>query len=140
MITSKEKVIVRERARDCCEYCLAQAKFSHDPFSVEHIIPLAKGGNDDLENLAWSCLGCNNYKFTAIEAPDMVTGFWVKIFSPRKDVWVEHFSWSEDFSQMIGLTPTGRATINRLQLNRPGLVNLRTILTSAGYHPMAENE
>lgn len=136
MITGKKRAIVKERARDCCEYCLAQAKFSHDPFSVEHIIPLAKGGADDLENLAWSCLGCNNYKFTAIEAPDMVTGQLVKIFNPRKEAWVDHFSWNEDNSQIIGRTPIGRATVNRLQLNRPGLVNLRILLASAGYHPI----
>lgn len=136
MITGKKRAIVKERARDCCEYCLAQAKYSHDPFSVEHIIPLAKGGTDDLENLAWSCLGCNNYKFTAVEAPDMLTGQLVKIFNPRKDAWAEHFFWNKDYSLVIGRTPIGRATVNRLQLNRPGLVNLRILLVSAGYHPL----
>lgn len=64
---------VCERASNCCEYCLMQADFSHDPFSAEHIIPVIKGGLDKLENLAWSCLGCNLYKFTATQAFDFVT-------------------------------------------------------------------
>jgi 5-methylcytosine-specific restriction endonuclease McrA len=38
------KKIVRERAKLCCEYCLAQSQFSADVFSIEHIIPISKGG------------------------------------------------------------------------------------------------
>ncbi|MEG4968235.1 hypothetical protein QUB11_16585 [Microcoleus sp. B6-A1] len=36
---------------------------------------------------------------------------------------------------MLGLTPTGRATIDRLQLNREGVVNLRGVLHSIALHP-----
>lgn len=43
---------VRKRAKACCEYCLAQESLSHDPFSAEHIIPSAKGGTDEMTNLA----------------------------------------------------------------------------------------
>lgn len=126
---------VQDRAQGCCEYCLAQEKFSHDPFSVEHIIPVIKGGGDDPENLAWSCLGCNNFKFTATIAYDLLTGQMVPLFNPRKDLWNDHFRWSIDFSWVIGLTPSGRATIDRLRLNREGLVNMRKVLAEAGKHP-----
>ncbi len=40
----------------------------HDDFSVEHITPKSSGGTDDPENLAMSCQGCNNRKYTALEA------------------------------------------------------------------------
>jgi hypothetical protein len=46
------RAFVRTRANDCCEYCQAQASFSHDSFSVEHIIPSSLNGTDDLSNLA----------------------------------------------------------------------------------------
>jgi hypothetical protein len=46
---------VRARAEDCCEYCRMQAEYSHDPFSIEHIVPVAKGGSDEPDNLAWAC-------------------------------------------------------------------------------------
>jgi hypothetical protein len=124
-----------KRAADCCEYCQMQAKFSHDPFSGEHIIPVVKGGLDELENLAWSCLGCNLFKAIATHVFDLITGDLVPLYNPRIDKWADHFQWAEDFSLMIGKTPTGRATIVRLKLNRIGLVNLRKILVEAGKHP-----
>lgn len=37
--------------------------------------------------------------------------------------------------QIIGLTPTGRATVEALRLNRPEVVNLRRLLFAHGEHP-----
>jgi hypothetical protein len=51
---------------------------------------------------------------------------------------MDHFAWSDDFTLVIGLTPTGRATVEKLQLNRSGLVNLRRVLRAVGEHPPAE--
>jgi hypothetical protein len=36
------------------------------------------------------------------------------------------------------MTPIGRAPVEALHLNRPGLVNLRRILHAAGEHPPPE--
>ncbi len=52
------------RAYGCCEYCMSQEKYASQSFSIEHIIPVFSGGDDDLENLALACQGCNNIKFT----------------------------------------------------------------------------
>jgi hypothetical protein len=137
MITAETRAHVFERARGCCEYCLSQRDFSHDDFSIEHIVPRALGGTDELENLALACQGCNNRKYTALEATDPVTGAKVALYNPRGDDWASHFAWSADASLVIGLTPTGRATIARLELNRVGVVNLRRALSLAGVHPPA---
>jgi hypothetical protein len=59
----------------------------------------------------------------------------VSLFHPREQRWDEHFAWNDDFTLMVGLTPMGRATIAALQLNRPGLVNLRRVLYAIGEHP-----
>lgn len=134
-MTEALRNLVRIRAHNCCEYCRSQAEFSHDPFSGEHIFPVAKGGTDDIENLAWSCLGCNYHKAVAIIAIDLVTETLCPLFNPRKDNWETHFRWSEDFSIIIGLTPTGRATVTRLKLNRQGLINFRKVLYETGKHP-----
>ena len=133
MASRKEFVI--ERASGCCEYCLSQLRFCPDPFSVEHILPLAKGGSDALNNLALSCQGCNNHKYTHIIAIDPVTGQSAPLYHPRRDNWAEHFAWTDNCSQSIGLTPTGRATIVQLQLNRYGVINLRQALYLVGRHP-----
>jgi hypothetical protein len=102
---------------------------------VEHIIPLAKGGTYDLENLAWSCQGCNSRKYVTIEALDPVTGQTVPFYHPRRDRWVEHFAWNEDDTWIIGLTLTGRATGEELQLNRLGVMNLCRVLSFMDLHP-----
>jgi hypothetical protein len=135
MSVSEIRTKVFERARGCCEYCQSQRNFSHDDFSVEHILPRFSGGTNDLENLAMSCQGCNNRKYTALEATDPVSGAQVSLFHPRLSAWSDHFVWSADTTTVLGLTATGRATVVRLELNRPGLVNLRRALAAAGVHP-----
>jgi hypothetical protein len=127
-----------ERARGRCEYCLYPVAYSSDPFSVEHIRPQVAGGTHHLSNLAFSCLGCNNFKYTATEATDPATGEMVSLYNPREHQWRVHFTWSEDFVEITGLTPTGRATVEKLQLNRPGVLNLRRVLRLAGEHPPSE--
>lgn len=129
------KEAVFERAARCCEYCSSQVKFCPDPFSVEHIVPRALGGSDDLSNLALSCQGCNNHKFTSLQARDPFSGQLVPLYNPRTHRWDEHFAWRDDYARLIGLTPTGRATVARLQLNREGVVNLREALRHTLRHP-----
>ncbi|MFZ5880315.1 MAG: HNH endonuclease [Chloroflexota bacterium] len=134
-ISSAQRTRVFERAKGCCEYCLAQEQYSPDSFSVEHIIPLSKQGANTLENLAFACQGCNNRKYKNTEAVDPVTQAFVPLFHPRRNRWGDHFVWSDDATLILGLTPIGRATVEKLQLNRAGLVNLRRILVEAGEHP-----
>ena len=131
----QQKALVAERARYCCEYCLSQVAYSSDPFSIDHIVPRAAGGTNALDNLAFACLGSNNQKFTSTTAVDPVSGATVPLYHPRSQVWRDHFAWDSDARLLIGLTPTGRATIERLDLNRVGVVNLRTILATIGKHP-----
>jgi hypothetical protein len=126
---------VQERAKYCCEYCLAQSLISADTFSIEHIIPIAKEGTDDIENLAFSCMRCNGHKYIFTHGTDSVTGNSVPLYNPRKGDWTTHFQWSEDFSEIVGISPTGRATIVRLNVNRENLINLRKVLAAAGLHP-----
>jgi len=136
--TARQKRTVAERAGGRCEYCLSPAAFSPDPFAVEHIQPLAEGGPSRLSNLAYSCQGCNNSKYTHTTALDPTTGERVSRYHPRRHRWSEHFSWSDDFLQLVGRTPIGRATVAQLQLNRLGVLNLRRILRLAGEHPPSE--
>ncbi len=126
---------VAERAKRLCEYCLSPLDFSSDPFSVEHILPIAKGGTDDLENLAHACQGCNGHKSIKTEAFDAISQKTVEFYNPRKDIWNEHFVWSEEFTEIIGKTAKGRVTIKTLNLNRQNVINLRRILALAGEHP-----
>jgi 5-methylcytosine-specific restriction endonuclease McrA len=129
--------LVSQRARGCCEYCFGQAKFALQEFSVEHILPKSKGGTSESENLALACQGCNNHKYNHTHAPDPVSGAIVPIYHPRRQRWSDHFAWNEDFTVIVGLTQSGRATVQALQLNRLPLMNLRKVLYQAGEHPPA---
>lgn len=123
-----------------CEYCQSPESYSPSAFSVEHLIPKSLGGSDEPENLALSCQECNNRKYTSVDALDPLTRERVPLYDPRRDSWAEHFAWSTDYTEVVGLTPTGRATIERLQLNRRSLRNLRSALHDIGTHPAGGSE
>ncbi|MCL4201194.1 MAG: HNH endonuclease [Pirellulaceae bacterium] len=131
----EQRRLVLARASGCCEYCQSQSAYSADSFSVEHIIPRVRGGTEALSNLALACQGCNNRKFVSVEAADPLTGRVVPLYHPRRDHWDKHFVWSADFLTICGLTPTGRATVEKLKLNRETVVNLRRLLRGIGEHP-----
>jgi hypothetical protein len=136
--TPRERRLVEERAGARCKYCLTPAGYSPDPFAVEHIVPRVRGGSHRPLNLAFSCQGCNSYKRADADAVDPVTHERVPFYHPRRDNWREHFAWNEDCTRLLGLTPVGRATIVKLQLNRVGVVNLRRVLRGIGEHPPEE--
>jgi hypothetical protein len=129
------KQLVFDRAAGMCEYCRSQAKYSVDPLVMEHIQPVSRNGKTTAENLALSCQTCNNCKYIKTEALDPATELTVPLFHPRKMVWAEHFTWNDDATKMIGITPTGRATIALLQTNRDGVRNMRRVLTIMNEHP-----
>ncbi len=126
---------VINRSGGCCEYCRSQLEYSPDPFVIEHVIPRASGGQDDLENPTFSCGGCNGHKYTKTEASDPLTSQSVPLFHPRRQRWRDHFEWSADLTLIIGITPTGPATVGALNMNRPGVVNPRRVLSTTGVHP-----
>jgi hypothetical protein len=137
-VTAQQKKAVAERANRCCEYCKSQVSFAIQPFSIEHIIPKSQGGRTTLDNLALACQGCNNHKYNKTEGRDLISGNIVPFYHPRQQRWSEHFVWNEDFILIIGLTPVGRTTVDALQLNREGVVNLRRVLYAMGEHPPVE--
>lgn len=115
---------VRQRAEDRCEYCrLPQAAAPFVPFHVEHVIARQHGGSDDSENLAWACHRCNAYKGTNIAGVDPQTRVIVPLFHPRTDHWSEHFLVQD--VEIVGLTATGRATVQLLRFNDGYRVELR---------------
>jgi len=134
-ITTFLRKTIVERAKGCCEYCHSQAKFATQAFSVEHIKPQSKDGKTTPDNLALACQGCNNHKYNKTEIYDQSTEKIISLYHPRQQNWHEHFSWNEDFTLMIGLTATGRVSVEALQLNRQGLVNLRRVLYAMNEHP-----
>lgn len=134
-ISKKIREIVIIRAKGYCEYCKIPKAYTTKTFEIEHIIPTSKGGESILLNLALACGGCNSFKHIRIEAKDPVSQNTVQLFNPRTQKWEDNFIWSENYISIIGITPTGRATIATLQMNRIELQNLRKVLSLIGEHP-----
>ena len=126
---------VAQQARRRCGYCLTQQRVVGTPMEVDHITPEALGGRTEEENLWLACKLCNDYKGDEITAVDPLTGEVVALFDPRHQQWSEHFSWTSEGDQIIGLTPIGRATVQTLKLNRESLVEARKLWVEAGWHP-----
>lgn len=49
---------VKKRDRGICQYCNQHAPDG----AVDHVIPLSRGGSDELSNLVWACQSCNSSK------------------------------------------------------------------------------
>ena len=110
-------IAVEARAQGRCEYCRMHQALQGATFHVEHIRPRSRGGSLGLDNLAWCCPSCNLHKSDRVEAPDPDSGRMTPLFNPRAQNWREHFYW--DRFRLMARTPTGRATLQTLDLNHP---------------------
>ncbi len=126
---------VRVRANGLCEYCHTSEKWQYVRFTIDHIVPLAEGGTDDNENLALACFHGNRRKSNLLSGIDPESGLRCALFDPRRNEWAEHFVWSRSGTALIGLTPTGRATVSQFQLNHSRIVNIRLADVAVGRHP-----
>lgn len=126
---------ITEQARHRCGYCLRSEELLGMSLTLDHLIPQSAGGPTTEENLWLACHQCNSFKGTQVHATDPVTGRSVSLFNPRQQNWAEHFVWSEDGAEIIGVTPCGRATVLALKLNTPEIVVTRRMWVSAGWWP-----
>lgn len=120
----------------CCAYCHSPETLLGLPLEADHITATSQGGQTVIGNLCLSCRTCNGYKAHRTAARDPVTGRTAKLFHPRRQKWPEHFQWSGDGEYILGLTATGRATIEALQMNNDLIVNLRSLWVLLGLHPV----
>lgn len=126
---------IRDRFANCCAYCRTAEALTVTTFEFEHITPRSAGGESMLENLCLSCPSCNRYKAQRQTASDPLTEEMVSLFHPQLQAWTDHFAWSEDATETIGLTPIGRATILTLKMNRPQMIRVRQMWGKMGEHP-----
>ena len=129
---------VTAQARGRCGYCVSAEMIVGMALEIEHIIPRAAGARTEEENLWLACTDCNSHKGARTSASDPMTGASVSLFDPRRQRWTDHFAWADGGMRIEGLTPTGRAAVGALRLNRPVLVTARRVWISAGLHPPAD--
>lgn len=132
----RRRIAVVTRYR--CGYCLTSQRIIGPLLEIDHIIPEARGGTSDEQNLILACPTCNSYKSDQVEAVDPVTQQVVPLFDPRAEDWNEHFEWIERGAVVLGKTSKGRATVITLNMNHPDIVSARRLWVIAGWHPPEE--
>jgi hypothetical protein len=126
---------ILEQAAYRCEYC----RIAEWPLTIDHIVPVVAWraatppvfAPEDPDSLAAACWYCNRAKWGATVGYDGETDADQALFHPRRDDWDEHFTWSPDSKEIVGLTPVGRATIARLVMNRQVYRRQRRYLRAA---------
>lgn len=137
--------VVRERAVYLCEYCHSPERLSANRFTVDHVMPKSLGGSDETDNLALACRRCNERRYNFVAGIDPETQETVALFNPRQQKWKEHFVWTENGVSIQGVTPTGRATSIRLDLNDTrypeddSIQATRRLWIQIGLHPPAND-
>ncbi len=134
-ISPEWRTAIRAQDEERCAYCRSPEALTVTTFEIDHIIPHGEGGETQLTNLCLACPACNRHKATRqlVLDPDSLQE--VSIFQPRRDAWDEHFEWVRETWELRGKTPTGRATLTALQLNRPALVRLRGLWAKMNLFP-----
>jgi HNH endonuclease len=125
--------LVTERAQGKCEYCLKHQDVSIYSHEIDHIIALKHGGSTEADNLALACLSCNRYKGSDLTSFDLISNEVVPLFNPRRQTWTEQFDL--DGARIIGITPTGRASVLLLKLNAPSCLLHRHMLIAQERYP-----
>lgn len=118
-VRSEDRELVRRRAGFACEFCGVHEVEAGGELTIDHFQPQTKGGSDRPDNLLYCCPRCNQYK-----ADYWPVGSEEGLWNPRRELAADHFAEIDD-GRLQALTPTGAATLRRLQLNRPALVAYR---------------
>lgn len=108
--------------------------------SIDHVVPVSKGGLTEFENLCFACRNCNEFKGGATDAIDPLNGERTPLFHPRCHRWGEHFVWDDSGTRIIGITAVGRATVIALSMNNEVIVDSRRRWVSVGWHPPRVSE
>lgn len=114
-IPAKLRELVISRANALYEYCKYLEEDAFYAFHIDHIISLKHGGQDDPENLSYSCPPCNRAKGSDIGTLIGDNKVLIRLFNPREDTWEDHFSW--DGVEIVPLTDVAIATIQLLKMN-----------------------
>jgi hypothetical protein len=129
---------VRAHFADRCAYCQTSESFTTSIFEIEHIIPRSAGGQETFENLCLACPSCNRFKSSRMVGRDPLENADVALFHPHQHEWSDHFAWSADGTEVLAKTPTGRATVAVLRINRVQVVRVRRMWFALGEFPPTE--
>ncbi len=117
---------VRQRYHYACGYCAVTETAVGAELTIDHYQPRAAGGTDEIENLVYACMKCNQYKGDFWHnVDDLAQGR--RVLHPLRDDLASHLSEDQQTGYLQGLTRTGQFHIALLRLNRPQLIEYRLV-------------
>jgi hypothetical protein len=134
-IPAKLRRQVVDRDRNRCAYCQTSEINSGIPLSVDHVFPVAQGGQTVLDNICLACRTCNEAKGKRTDGIDPLSGGRFLLFDPIREGWDEHFVWGADGVEVRGKTAIGRVTVEVLRMNNPVIRAARRRWVLSGWHP-----
>src|SRR5262249_51828624 len=121
------------RAAQRCEYCRLSQLGQEAAFHIDHVRPRAAGGPTTADNLALACVSCSLRKWGKQTAPDPDSREEGPPFNPPTPARAGHFRLEGE--RVVPLSPTGRATVAALAMNRPLIIAIRQEEAARGRHP-----
>lgn len=83
------------------------------------------------------------WRGNCLDGRDPKTGKVVSLFNPRRARWAEHCIWDVAQLGIVGHTPTGRVTVEFLDLNddrhEGSVIRIRQRDLADGYHPLPDD-
>ena len=61
-LSEQERIRIWNKLSGHCAYCGCEIKFKE--MQADHVVPLYRGGKDEIDNLLPACRSCNHYKST----------------------------------------------------------------------------
>jgi hypothetical protein len=119
MIGAQTKRVVRAIYAFRCGYCGVSEAQTGAELTYDHFRPQSRGGSDEVSNLVYACHACNEFK-----GDYWSEGEETRLLHPLIDDLKEHIV-EEMTGSLRSLTGLGQVLIDRLQLNRPVLVEHR---------------
>ncbi|MCB0047580.1 MAG: HNH endonuclease [Caldilineaceae bacterium] len=116
--------LIRQRYNYACGYCGVSEVSAGGVLTVDHYRPLSAGGGDELDNLVYACVRCNQYKHSYWPtADDERLGF--RVLHPLLDSLSTHYRLVVASGRFDPLSKIGHFHVTLLRLNRPQLVQHR---------------
>lgn len=90
---------------------------------------------DSESNLALACRSCNLRKGNRISGIDWDSNTEIRFFHPRLEQWDDNFQVDTASTMIVGITATGRTTIDYLEINSQSQMKARQLWISLGLFP-----
>ena len=112
-VSPETRARVQQRANFACEFCGVSEVNVGGQLTIDHFQPKSKGGNNNLDNLLYSCHRCNLYKqdYWPAEANEPM------LWNPRREPAATHFLEIDD-GRLLPLTPVGALPLLELSVSR----------------------